>query len=128
MEKTSEPGRHPGIVKRAWADLLALRPAFALAAVWLTTAGHTASFREMIAARGWVTARRLQPALDFSTGDHPDPARRAASGALVRQLSAGRRRAGDARGRLARERRVAPRTVGSCSCSAACSPGSARGW
>ena len=38
------------------ADLLALRPAFALAAVWLTTAGHTASFREMDAARGWVTA------------------------------------------------------------------------
>jgi hypothetical protein len=33
-----------------------LRPAFALAAAWLTTAGHTASFREMNAARGWVTA------------------------------------------------------------------------
>jgi hypothetical protein len=33
-----------------------LRPLFAFAAVWLTTAGHTASFREMNAARGWVTA------------------------------------------------------------------------
>ena len=56
MEKTNEPRHHRGIVKRAWADLLVLRPAFALAAVWLTTAGHTASFREMDAARGWVTA------------------------------------------------------------------------
>ena len=56
MEKTSEPRHHRGIVKGALADLLALRPAFALAAVWLTTAGHTASFREMNAARGWVTA------------------------------------------------------------------------
>ncbi len=56
MEKTSEPRHHRGIVKGALADLLALRPAFALAAVWLTTAGHTASFREMDAARGWVTA------------------------------------------------------------------------
>jgi MFS family permease len=55
MEKTSKP-RHLGIVDGAWADLLALRPAFALAAVWLTTAGHTAGFREMDAARGWVTA------------------------------------------------------------------------
>jgi MFS family permease len=56
MEKTSEPRHHPGVVKRALADLLVLRPAFALAAVWLTTAGHTASFRELTAARGWVTA------------------------------------------------------------------------
>ncbi len=56
MGKTSEPWRLPGIVLGAWADLLTLRPAFALAAVWLTTAGHTASFREMDAARGWVTA------------------------------------------------------------------------
>ena len=56
MEKTSEPRHHRGIVKGALADLLVLRPAFALAAVWLTTAGHTASFREMNAARGWVTA------------------------------------------------------------------------
>ncbi len=29
---------------------------FALVAAWLTTAGHTASFREMTAARGWVNA------------------------------------------------------------------------
>ena len=56
MEKTSEPRQHPGVVKRALADLLVLRPAFALVAGWLTTAGHTASFREMTAARGWVTA------------------------------------------------------------------------
>ena len=56
MEKTSEPRHRRGIVKGALADLLVLRPAFALAAVWLTTAGHTASFREMDAARGWVTA------------------------------------------------------------------------
>jgi MFS family permease len=56
MEKTSEPGRFRGMVRDAWSDLLALRPAFAFAAVWLTTAGHTASFREMNAARGWVTA------------------------------------------------------------------------
>src|SRR5262249_8730396 len=56
MERTSEPRQHRGIVKSAWAELLALRPVFAVAAVWLTTAGHTASFREMVAARGWVTA------------------------------------------------------------------------
>src|SRR5271156_4288707 len=56
MEKTIEPRIHRRIVKGSFADLMALRPAFALAAVWLTTAGHTASFREMDAARGWVTA------------------------------------------------------------------------
>jgi MFS family permease len=56
MEKTSESRHHRGIVKGALADLLAQRPTFALAAAWLTTAGHTASFREMVAARGWVTA------------------------------------------------------------------------
>jgi MFS family permease len=56
MEKTAEPGRHRGVVKGSIADLMVLRPAFALAAVWLTTAGHTAGFREMDAARGWVTA------------------------------------------------------------------------
>jgi MFS family permease len=56
MEKTSEPGHRRGIGNGVWADLLALRPVFAVAAVWLTTAGHTASFREMMAARGWVTA------------------------------------------------------------------------
>ena len=55
MEKTSEPW-HRGIVTGSFADLLTLRPAFALVAAWLTTAGHTASFREMTAARGWVTA------------------------------------------------------------------------
>src|SRR5271156_5977724 len=56
MEKTIEPRIHRRIVKGSFADLMALRPAFALAAVWLTTAGHTAGFREMNAARGWVTA------------------------------------------------------------------------
>jgi hypothetical protein len=56
MEKTSEIRPIRGMVLGAWADFLTLRPAFALAAVWLTTAGHTASFREMNAARGWVTA------------------------------------------------------------------------
>ena len=56
MERSSEPPHHSGIKKGSLADLLALRPAFALVAVWLTTAGHTASFREMNAARGWVTA------------------------------------------------------------------------
>jgi MFS family permease len=55
MARTSEPRHRLGIVKGSLADLLGLRPAFALAAVWLTTAGHTASFREMNAARGWVT-------------------------------------------------------------------------
>jgi hypothetical protein len=56
METSNEHRHHRGIIKAAWADLLVLRPAFALAAAWLTTAGHTASFREMDAARGWVTA------------------------------------------------------------------------
>jgi MFS family permease len=56
MVKTTELGHHRGMLKDAVTELLALRPAFALAAVWLTTAGHTASFREMTAARGWVTA------------------------------------------------------------------------
>jgi MFS family permease len=56
MERTSEPRQDRGIVEASVAELLALRPAFALVAAWLTTAGHTASFREMIAARGWVTA------------------------------------------------------------------------
>jgi hypothetical protein len=56
MEKTSEQGHHRGIVQAGWDELLALRPLFAFVAVWLTTAGHTASFREMGAARGWVTA------------------------------------------------------------------------
>jgi MFS family permease len=56
MEKSSEQRHQRGIVKRALAGLLARRPLFAFAAAWLTTAGHTASFREMNAARGWVTA------------------------------------------------------------------------
>jgi hypothetical protein len=56
MEKTSERRHHRGILKGALADLLARRPVFALAAAWLTTAGHTASFREMVNARGWVIA------------------------------------------------------------------------
>jgi MFS family permease len=55
MENSTEHRHHRGIGQGALADLLVLRPAFALAAAWLTTAGHTASFREMNAARGWVT-------------------------------------------------------------------------
>src|SRR3954465_14999802 len=39
-----------------WRAFLAFRPAFALAAAGLPSAGHTASFREMEAARGWVAA------------------------------------------------------------------------
>ena len=56
MESSSEPRHHSGIRKPSLAGFLALRPGFALVAAWLTTAGHTASFREMNAARGWVTA------------------------------------------------------------------------
>jgi MFS family permease len=56
MERTSEPRKDRGFVKSAVSDLLTLRPAVALVAAWLTTAGHTASFREMTAARGWVFA------------------------------------------------------------------------
>jgi MFS family permease len=41
---------------RFWRAFLDLRPTFALAAAWLTTAGHTSNFREMNAARGWVYA------------------------------------------------------------------------
>jgi hypothetical protein len=36
--------------------LLAARPLFALAVVWLIAAGHTMNFREMGAAHGWVPA------------------------------------------------------------------------
>ncbi len=42
-------------MRRTWETFLALRPTFALATVWLTTAGHTMTFREMNAARGWIT-------------------------------------------------------------------------
>ncbi|MFN5289736.1 MAG: hypothetical protein ACK5E4_06555 [Planctomycetia bacterium] len=44
------------------------RPIFALAVVWITTAGHTMNFREMDAARGWVPAQGygLHSALLFS--------------------------------------------------------------
>ena len=37
--------------------VLRVRPLFALAVVWITTAGHTMNFREMDAARGWVPAQ-----------------------------------------------------------------------
>lgn len=56
MARTNETGPK-GSIARAWASLLGSRPAFALAAAWLTTAGHTLNFREMDAARGWVTAQ-----------------------------------------------------------------------
>jgi hypothetical protein len=39
-----------------WDYLLAARPLFALAVVWLTTAGHPMNFREMGLAHGWVAA------------------------------------------------------------------------
>jgi MFS family permease len=87
MEKPSEHRHHGGIVKGALSEVLARRPIFALAAAWLTTAGHTASFREMNAARGWVTAQgyglhsifllaitltlRAAPRLARRTGSYP---------------------------------------------------------
>ena len=49
-------GPSVGVLARSWRAFLDLRPTFALAAAWLTTAGHTMNFREMDAARGWVTA------------------------------------------------------------------------
>lgn len=59
MARSNEDAEGPriGMVRRAWTTLLASRPALALAAAWLTTAGHTMNFREMNAARGWVTAQ-----------------------------------------------------------------------
>jgi hypothetical protein len=54
MERTNEPVAFRGIVSAAWAAVLALRPVFALTAVWLTTAGHSLYFREMYSAFGWV--------------------------------------------------------------------------
>ncbi len=56
MANANEPGLTRGLASRSWKTLLALRPTFALAVVWLTTAGHTSNFREMDAARGWVAA------------------------------------------------------------------------
>ncbi len=56
MEQMREARPDRSVVKRTLSDLLTLRPTVALVAAWLTTAGHTASFREMSAARGWVTA------------------------------------------------------------------------
>ena len=56
MARTNEYRPLVGTLARSWATMLALRPTFALAAVWLTTAGHTMNFREMAAARGWVLA------------------------------------------------------------------------
>ena len=54
MERTNEPVGLRGILSAARADVLALRPLFALTAVWLTTAGHSLYFREMYSAFGWV--------------------------------------------------------------------------
>jgi hypothetical protein len=56
MASRTETGRFGGVPARCWRALLDWRPTFALAAVWLTTAGHTMNFREMAAARGWVLA------------------------------------------------------------------------
>jgi hypothetical protein len=55
MASRNESGRLTGILAPSWRTLLDLRPTFALAAAWLTTAGHTSNFREMAAARGWIT-------------------------------------------------------------------------
>ena len=50
MNEPVVPALEPvALPARRWAALLAL------ASVWLTTAGHTSCFREMDAARGWVT-------------------------------------------------------------------------
>lgn len=57
MARTSERSQAPGTIAGAWAAALEMRPAVALTAVWLTTAGHTMNFREMNAARGWITAQ-----------------------------------------------------------------------
>jgi hypothetical protein len=54
MEKTNEDVGFRRVVSAAWTDALALRPVFALTAVWLTTAGHSLYFREMYSAFGWV--------------------------------------------------------------------------
>ena len=55
MASRNESGPSGGMLARCWRALLDLRPTFALAAAWLTTAGHTMNFREMDAARGWIT-------------------------------------------------------------------------
>ncbi|MDR3639597.1 MAG: hypothetical protein P4L84_37700 [Isosphaeraceae bacterium] len=56
MARTTEREARSGMSPPVWQAFLELRPTFALAAAWLTTAGHTMNFREMDAARGWVTA------------------------------------------------------------------------
>jgi MFS family permease len=55
MASRNESGLLRGILAPSWRAFLDLRPTFALAAAWLTTAGHTMNFREMDAARGWIT-------------------------------------------------------------------------
>jgi hypothetical protein len=51
MATASDAGGRPGFVAR---KLAIAGPLAAQAAVWLTTAGHTANFREMNDARGWI--------------------------------------------------------------------------
>jgi MFS family permease len=46
----------PAAPERAWFRLTSGGPMLAVAVVWLTTAGHTLNFREMNAAKGWVSA------------------------------------------------------------------------
>ena len=127
MEQTNEPRRHPGVLKRALADLLVLRPAFALAAAWLTTAGHTASFREMNAARlgdgrGYSLHSIFLLAITLDAARLTTSARVWGSYPLVvaglTMLGAGSLVNGV----------LLERTAGVCSYSAAFSPGSARGW
>ena len=91
-----------GIVSAAWADVLALRPVFALTAVWLTTAGHTLYFREMYSAFGWVRQVGLSLHSMYLLSIALTLARRAAAGSVDRQLRAGHRRPGFAVCRLDR--------------------------
>jgi len=56
MATSNESAYRPGQLKHAWDYVLAGRPLFALAVVWLTTAGHTMNFREMAIGHGWVPA------------------------------------------------------------------------
>ena len=112
MEKTSEPRHHRGIVKRRLGRFAGAAPGVCPGRGLADDRGAHGELPRDGRRPRLGDGRRLQPALDLSAGDHPDPARRATTGALVRQLSAGRRRADDAGGRLDRQRRAAPRAAG----------------
>ncbi|MGO9464413.1 MAG: hypothetical protein ACLQVF_09700 [Isosphaeraceae bacterium] len=57
MARSNESASRTVLLGRAWEYVLAGRPLFALAVVWLTTAGHTMNFREMYIGQGWVPAQ-----------------------------------------------------------------------